>query len=208
MKHREGFSEATKQECVGFDELKGIVFDTAGSENGQFLAMMADDKPTSLCSEHSIRRVRIGVDEKNPAVRISDDEYTEMLLKTAKSRVSFEEISSFWNWFQWPSIPQSQVEKDLILKFANLPKEARSLDGQTIIEVTECVGQPHFLELFPSYIESSDFCILLMDLSMSLDEHPIHATMERNLLDIHTNRFFVGVYKRLPQSLRQRVQLR
>ena len=51
--------------------------------------------------------------------------------------------------------------------------EAKSLDGKIIAQLLDCGGQPQFLEILPQFIGGMSLGILVIDLSMRLDEHPL-----------------------------------
>ena len=52
-------------------------------------------------------------------------------------------------------------------------EEAESFDGKIIAQLLDCGGQPQFLEILPRFIGGMSLGILVIDLSMCLDEHPL-----------------------------------
>ena len=72
-----------------------------------------------------------------------------------------------------PAEVSDEVEKDLLVKFHHLGDDAESLEGQIVLEMSDCGGQPQFLEILPRFIETISLGILVSDLSQSLDDYPL-----------------------------------
>ena len=77
-----------------------------------------------------------------------------MFLKSAKEGLTVFKPTGlkklkrkFHKLFHKPPEPKDQVEKDLITKFHQLKGDTETLEGQVVIEMSDCGGQPQFLEV-------------------------------------------------------------
>ena len=132
---------------------------------------------------------KMGAD-KTKFKRVSDDKYSAMVVKTAKDEVakSKQETTFFTTamgglrkFIFAPDNPKDEIEEDLIIKFHHMKTDERSLENQVILEMSDCGGQPQFLEILPRFLESSiSLGILVHDLSQSLDDYPMNYYYNRD----------------------------
>ena len=66
--------------------------------------------------------------------------------------------------------PNDEVEKELLVKFHRPDEDVESLEGLIVVEMSDCGGQPQFLEILPRFIENMSLGILVNDRSQSLME--------------------------------------
>ena len=71
-----------------------------------------------------------------------------------------------------PPVLTHQSEIDLAVNLATLGIKVKSFNGRVVVEITDCGGQPQFLEIFPRFLKNVDFAIVVINLSLSLDAYP------------------------------------
>ena len=189
VRYRDEFSLTTKQECVPCNTLSGTMSGFAGSGKTHTLALVTGEKPPSLristplnqVPTRTITQTNVTVEGMN-FTKISDEKYTEKVLVTAKECVAGLRPTGFTyklkcgmrKRFHKPSEPTDPVERELLVKYHTLSGDVRSLKGQIVIDISDCGGQPQFLESLPRFLENIDFSILVANLSESFDEYPVN----------------------------------
>ena len=112
--------------------------------------------------------------------KMSDDEFTQKILASAKEGVA--ELARGFSFtmkmgmhlLQKHSEPTNAVERELIVKYYTIGDSVESLKGQVIVEISDCGGQPQFLEILPRFIKYIDFSIVVINLSQSFDDYPLN----------------------------------
>ena len=175
-----------KKGCLEYPQLRITIFGYAGSGKSHVLALMLGEPPPEIristaCAKKPVRTIshsRFGIDKK-VLKRIGEEEYSHMMMKTARDGVSKSEflklkgkLCKFVGYVV--SEPTNEVEKDLIVQFHKHEASVESLEGQIVGEVTDCGGQPQFLEILPRFIDNLSLGILVTDLSQRLDECPMN----------------------------------
>ena len=186
MESRDQFSKAKKQECVRFKSKRGVISGFAGTGKSHVLAILLDEPPPSKRVSTAVTTIpvramsnaRMEMSDKQFS-RITDEVFTKRLLKTAKDSVVITSVmgklrGKFRKTFVRPSQPTDQVEKDLIVKFHQLDGNVESLEDHIVCELSDCGGQPQFLEMLPRFLENLEFAILVTDLSLNLDDYPLN----------------------------------
>ena len=186
VENRDLFSEAMKKGCLEYPQLRVTIFGYAGSGKSHVLALVLGEPPPEIristaCAKKPVRTIshsRFGVDEK-VLRRIDEEEYSQMMMKTARDGVSKSKFRKFKGKLckvvrYVPSEPTDKVEKDLIFQFHKREASVESLEDQTVGEVTDSGGQPQFLEILPRFIDNPSLGILVTDLSQRLDECPMN----------------------------------
>ena len=186
VENRDLFSEAMKKGCLEYPQLRVTIFGYAGSGKSHVLALMLGEPPPDIrtstaCAKKPVRTIshsRFGVDEKL-LKRIGEEEYSHMMMKTARDGVSKSKFLKFKGKLckvvrYVVSEPTDKVEKDLIVQFNKHEASVESLEDQTVGEVTDSGGQPQFLEILPRFIDNLSLGILVTDLSQRLDECPMN----------------------------------
>ena len=159
------------------------MFGFAGAGKSHTLAIILGEDPPSTrvstaCAETPVRAVamtRIGGDGKQ-LKRINGDDYSDMMMKTAKYNTSMPtglraRIQRFIR--KAPALPTDEVEKYLITHFNEPDEDVEVLNGQIVGEMSDCGGQPQFLEILPKFIDNLSLGILVTDLSQRFDDYPI-----------------------------------
>ena len=104
-------------------------------------------------------------------------EYLEWMLKSGKetssSKMVLDRKRKKKDLAGDTGVEISSVDKRLIGVLHLGLEEAVSLDGKMIAQLLDCGGQPQFLEILPRFISGMSLGILVIDLSMRLDEHPL-----------------------------------
>ena len=196
---RDLFSK-THKDTITIDAkfLKGVILGFAGSGKSHVLALILNEEPPSLristaLTETPVRAVsftRMAVDalvqmgmDRRMFKKISDDQYSAMVMKMAKGEVIrcsssdglvIKLIEGLRKLVYTPAKPTDEVEKELIVKFHRPDEDVESLEGQIVVELSDCGGQPQFLEILPRFIENMSLGILVNDLSQSLDDCPLN----------------------------------
>jgi hypothetical protein len=194
---RDHFTKAKKKVSIDVRSVKGVILGFAGSGKSHVLALFFGEDPPSLristaLTETPVRAVgltrmavdalvKIGVDRR-VFKRISDNCYSAMVMKMAKDEVISNKHSGFVFKFKGglrklvhtPAKPTDEVEKELIAKFHQPDEDVASLEDQIVVEMSDCGGQPQFLEILPRFIENMSLGIIVNDLSQSLDDYPLN----------------------------------
>ena len=189
IKTRLGFDKAMSLIKVIYYALRCIMFGFAGVGKSHTLALILGENPpsthvSSACAKMPVRAVamtRIGVDGKQ-LKRINVDDYSDMMMKTAKDYVAESiptgPIAGIQRFIRKavnaPAVPTDEVEKDLITRFYKPDEDVKVLDGQIVGEMSDCGGQPQFLEILPKFIDNLSLGILVTDLSQRFDDYPIN----------------------------------
>ena len=196
METRDLFNKA-KKEVIDAKSMKGVILGFAGSGKSHVLALLFGEEPPSLristaIAETPVRAVsftRMAVDalvqmgvDRRMFKKLSDDRYSAMVMKMAKDEVIRCRSSGlvvklrggFRKLVHTPAKPTDEIEKELIVKFHRPDENVESLEGQIVVEMSDCGGQPQFLEILPRFIENLSIGILVNDLSQSLDEYPLN----------------------------------
>ena len=121
----------------------------------------------------------MGVDGTKFAM-IDGDAYTDKILATAKEGVSrlrprttsYKIKRSVRSILKKPAVPRDNLERELIMKYCTIDNTVKSLEGQVIVEISDCGGQPQFLEILPRFLENIDFSILVTNLNQKFDDYP------------------------------------
>ena len=195
---RDLFSRANKAAItIDVKSLKGVILGFAGSGKSHVLALLLGQEPPSLristaLTETPVRAVsftRMAVDalvqmgmDRRMFKKISDDRYSAMVMKMAKDEVIrcrpsglvMKFRGGFRKLTHTPAKPTDEVEKELMVKFHRPDEDVESLEDQIVLEFSDCGGQPQFLEILPRFIENMSLCILVNDLSQSLDDCPLN----------------------------------
>lgn len=98
--------------------------------------------------------VKMGADRRM-FTRISDNRYSAMVMKMAKDEVircrsyglAVTLKGGLRKLVHTPAEPADRVEKELIIKFHQPEGNVESLEDQIIVEMSDCGGQPQFLEI-------------------------------------------------------------
>ncbi len=157
----------------------------AGTGKSHLLAVMTNRSPPSLristaialIPTRTITNTTIGVDKlkKNTFTLISSSEYTDKFIVTSREGCTTHRPPGFLRrHFHKPPTPTNSVERDFMVKFATLGDEVESFNGQVVVDITDCGGQPQFLEILPRFFEYLDFGIVVINLSQSFDDYPIN----------------------------------
>lgn len=194
---RDHFTKAKKEVTIDVWSLMAVILGFAGSGKSHVLALFLGEEPPSLristaLTETPVRAVgltrmtvdalvKMGVDRRK-FKRISDSCYSAMVMKMAKDVVNRNRPSGFVfklkgglrKLVHTPAEPMDEVEKQLIAKFHQPDVDVESLEGKIIVEMSDCGGQPQFLEILPRFIENMSLGILVNDLSQSLDDYPLN----------------------------------
>ena len=186
MESRDRFSKAKNQECVRFKSKRGVISGFAGTGKSHVLAILLDEPPPSkrvstavtTTPVRAMSNARMEMSDKQFS-RITDELFTKRLLKTAKDSVVITSVmgklrGKLRKTFIRPSQPTDQVEKDLIVKFHQLDGNVESLEGHIVCELSDCGGQPQFLEMLPRFLENLEFAILVTNLSLDLNDYPLN----------------------------------
>ncbi|CAI8047439.1 hypothetical protein GBAR_LOCUS26218 [Geodia barretti] len=71
------------------------------------------------------------------------------------------------------SLLQSSEEDQEYISLINIPSDSHeTLLDETVVYVVDSGGQPEFMEAMAVFLGETSACVLVMDLSQSLDEHP------------------------------------
>ena len=186
MESRDQFSKAKKQECVRFKSKRGVISGFAGTGKSHVLAILLDEPPpsqrvsTAVTTRpvRAISNARMEMSDKQFS-RITDELFTKRLLKTAKEGVAISSVMGklkvkIRKTFIRPPQPTGEVEKDMIVKFHQVDENVESLEDHIVCELSDCGGQPQFLEMLPRFLENLEFAILVTDLSLNLDNYPLN----------------------------------
>ena len=101
---------------------------------------------------------RAKTEEKPKFIRVLDGDFTDSFLKTAKEGIircrpapnTMQKLQEkFRRLVHTPAMPSDEVEKNLIVKFHQPEADVESLEDQVVIEMSDCGGQPQFLEVLP-----------------------------------------------------------
>ncbi|CAI8047447.1 hypothetical protein GBAR_LOCUS26218, partial [Geodia barretti] len=72
------------------------------------------------------------------------------------------------------SLLQSSEEDQEYISLINIPSDSHeTLLDETVVYVVDSGGQPEFMEAMAVFLGETSACALVMDLSQSLDEHPL-----------------------------------
>ena len=202
VESRELFEKA-KNVPITLKSVRGVMLGFAGVGKSHVLAFLFGEKPPSqrvstalaVIPMRAVGLTRIAVDslvkmgmDERKFKRVNDDHYSIMLMKIAKDEVIksrsqgffVNTITSLQRIMQTPKKPSDEIEGDLIVKFHNIGDEVDSTEGQMLLEMSDCGGQPQFLEILPRFIENISLGILVLDLSQSLDTHPLNYYYNRD----------------------------
>jgi hypothetical protein len=174
--------------CIHYKSMRSAMFGFTGVGKSHILALLMNELPPpvristaiSMTPVRAITLTRIDMGGLT-FTRITEDTYTMKILKTGQEYVARTSITGnlagilggFWNFFYKPTEPTDEVGRELILKLHQLRTDEESFEGKTLCELTDCGGQPQFLEVLPRFIENINLGILVTNLSQSLDEHPV-----------------------------------
>ncbi len=189
VKNRDEFNLAIKEKCVPYKTLSGIMSGSTGSGKTHTLAMLAGEPPPciristplSVVPTRTITQTRISVDGMK-FEKMSDEQFSERVAVTAKASVAalvsgttFKLKTSMHKLFSSKlSEPTDPVERELLLKFHVADDSVQSLEGNVVIEISDCGGQLQFLEILPRFIENIHFIIVVFNLSQRFDDYPIN----------------------------------
>ena len=174
VENRDLFTQVKKEGTVPQKSSSGAMLGFTGSGKSHvFAAMFGEDPPSKRVStalaQIPVRAIgfvrmtaedvsKLGTTRGEPPMfnRISDDRFSEMFLKSARDGVSrFKPTGmkklrkQIRKLVHRPAEPTDQVEKDLIVKFHQPEASVESLEEQIVIEMSDCGGQPQFLEILP-----------------------------------------------------------
>ena len=165
------------------------MFGFAGVGKSHTLALILGENPppirvSTACAKTPVRAVaitRIGVDGKH-LIRINVDEYSDMIMKTAKDYIAMfmptGTIAGIQRFVRKainaPAKPTDEVEKELITRFYKADEDVKLLKDQIVGEMGDCGGQPQFLEILPKFIDNLSLGILVTDLSQRFDDYPMN----------------------------------
>ena len=189
IKNRYGFDKAMSLIKVIYYALRCIMFGFAGVGKSHTLALILGENPPSTrvstaCAETPVRAVaitRMGVEGKQ-LMRIDVDNYSDMMMKAAKdyivSSMPTGPIAGIQRFIRKainaPAMPNDEVEKDLITRFYKADEDVKVLNGQIVGEMSDCGGQPQFLEILPKFIDNLSLGILVTNLSQRFNDYPMN----------------------------------
>ena len=197
MKSRYLFTKAKKEVLIETRSLKGVTLGFAGSGKSHVLALLVgEEAPLMRISTALIKTpvramgftrmamdtlVQMGIDRRMFR-RVSDDHYSAMVMKMAKDEVIRYRSSGLMTKLKGGlhklvhtlEEPNDEVEKELLVKFHRPDEDVESLEGLIVVEMSDCGGQPQFLEILPRFIENMSLGILVNNLSQSLDDCPLN----------------------------------
>lgn len=173
VENRDLFTETKKEGTVEQQSTSSAMFGFTGTGKSHVQAAILGELPPSkristavaTVPVRAIGYIRMSTDLTRKEVgenrlnfnRVSDSQFSGMFLKTAKDgmtgcRPTLNPIKKLQKRIHrlvhTPPEPKDKVEKDLIVEFYQ-PGSVKSLDNQIVIEMSDCGGQPQFLEVLP-----------------------------------------------------------
>lgn len=197
VESRDLFKKAKKSGLINAKSVRSVMLGFAGSGKSHILAFLLGEDPPSLRISTALIQtpvralgftrmamnvlVEMGMNRKL-FKRISDNHYSIMVMKSAKDGVTrcgrkglaLKVKDNLRKLVHTPTKPADELEEDLIVKFHQLEDDVESLEDQVVVEMSDCGGQPQFLEILPRFIENISLGILVTDLSQSLDDYPLN----------------------------------
>lgn len=197
VESRDLFKKAKKNGLVNSKSVRSVMLGFAGTGKSHILAFLLGEEPPSMRISTALLQtpvravgftrmamdvlVEMGMDKKL-FKRISDNHYSIMVMKSAKDGVTrlghrgvaLKMKGNLRKLVHTPAEPADELEEDLIVKFHQLGDDSESLEDQIVVEMSDCGGQPQFLEILPRFIENISLGILVIDLSQSLDDYPLN----------------------------------
>ena len=184
-----------------------------GSGKTCTLAAVLEEKPPSIrestpCAKKPVRAVaqcKIGVsdegDSKTHFVRITDEDYSDMISTSAKciplptqpapspqftstqesdcnidpSPEGSSESSSSSSMVDKPVVPSwcGGSQRELLVRMNAGSMTSNQLDGKNLFDISDSGGQPMFHEVLPVFVTNTMFGMLIVKLNESLDSHPL-----------------------------------
>ena len=165
------------QKVVKLMETLSVILGWAGAGKTHIVALALKKPPPHVrvstpCAGAPIRATtQVHITEGTDYFKeIAELEYLYSMLKSGKEAGSKRKEEEFTGKSGSPI--NSVDERFMGVLHVGLEK-AESLDGKIIAQLLDCGGQPQFLEILPRFIGGMSLGILVIDLSMRLDEHPL-----------------------------------
>ena len=173
--------EEVMQKVVKLMETLSMILGWAGAGKTHIVALALKKPPPGVrvstpCAGAPIRATKqVHITEGTDYFKEIDElEYLYSMLKSGKEAGSKRLVVSHKEEFTGKSgSPISSVDERLMGVLHSGLEKAKSLDGKIIAQLLDCGGQPQFLEILPRFIGGMSLGILVIDLSMCLDEHPL-----------------------------------
>ena len=171
------------------------------------LAFLEEDPPvireSTTCAKKPIRAVaqfKVGVSDTTHFIRITDDQYSEMLANSAKysemansaeysSVVPVTKLAANVQAHKSHSLeetkpvvksidvkshqPVTKLRKELLGRMQANSKASNQLHDKDLLDVKDSGGQPMFHEVLPAFVTNTMFGILTVKLNESLDSQPL-----------------------------------
>ena len=172
MENRDLFDTTKKEGTVEQESSSSAMFGFAGTGKSHVLALILGELPPSKRISTPLAKgpvravgfVRMAVTledlEKMETAgelkfnRVEDDDFKAMFLKSAKEGLTIFKPTGikklkkkFRKLVHKPPEPTDEVEEDLIAMFHKLQGDTETLEGHIVIEMSDCGGQPQFLEV-------------------------------------------------------------
>ena len=169
------------QKVVKLMETLSMILGWAGAGKTHIVALALKKPPPGVrvstpCAGAPIRATKqVHITEGTGYFKeIAELEYLYSMLKSGKETGSKRLVISHQDEVTGKSeSPINSVDERLMGVLHMGLEEAESLDGKIIAQLLDCGGQPQFLEILPRFIGGMSLGILVIDLSMRLDEHPL-----------------------------------
>ena len=174
--------EEVMQKVVKLMETLSMILGWAGAGKTHIVALALKKPPPGVrvstpCAGAPIRATKqVHITEGTDYFKeIAELEYLYSMLKSGKEAGSKRFVESHKEEeFTGKSGSSINSVDERLMGVLHLGLEkAKSLDGKIIAQLLDCGGQPQFLEILPRFIGGMSLGILVIDLSMRLDEHPL-----------------------------------
>ena len=188
------YEAAMADGCIKMKTSDGVVLGVAGSGKTSSLTMAVDGKVpekrvSTPCAKAPVRTVthtRIGVMEHCTLTRMEDGEYLNVVSHTIMSegmhcrRKSIPTLPSPPT--EQPDTPTMQpdtsdffrkVEDEIIHSSNSTTRPSNLLYDMRLSKLTDCGGQPQFLEVLPVFVHHMSLGIFAIKLNERLDHHPM-----------------------------------
>ena len=202
------FDEAMKDGKLWIRCGNSFLLGPGGSGKTHTLSAILKEKPPSLrqstpCAKKPVRAVaqcRLGVHDETCFVRITDEQYSDMLSTTAKlfpqsqtcpqQRDQALAQNSGRNSTSLPPMKRRRTEsastsstpvqslhsgfkRELLVRMNAGSKAANQLRDKDMFNISDSGGQPMFHEVLPVFVTNTMIGMLTVKLNESLDSHPL-----------------------------------
>ena len=193
------YEKAMKDGTVSLQTTNSIVMGVAGSGKTRSLAMIMDEQlpqqreSTPLAKAPVLTKIthsRMAMDSNNTKIqRIDDDEYFEMLMNSIKEKIAKprdlprESVRPVMKKYIAPKY--GREDEDSVLQHAELIDKAfqqgakNKTNHKELLEnlrwnkLSDCGGQPQFLQILPMFIHDISLGIFTIKLNERLDSYPM-----------------------------------